>query len=87
MNIQTKEQIKINYSRLCRNIKIKDKNKIQVILDMDGYIDDFIITKNNYKFPEETKNILADKINNYLFELFKSSVTLKYLEHYGKITK
>ena len=54
---------------------------------MDGYIDDFIITKNNYKFPEETKNILADKINNYLFELFKSSVTLKYLEHYGKITK
>lgn len=84
---KTKEQIKINYSRLCRNIKIKDKNKIQVILDMDGYIDDFIITKNNYKFPEETKNILADKINNYLFELFKSSVTLKYLEHYGKITK
>lgn len=84
---KTKEQIKINYSRLCRNIKIKDKNKVQVILDMDGYIDDFIITKNNYKFPEETKNILADKINNYLFELFKNSVTLKYLEHYGKITK
>ena len=79
------EQIKVNYTRLCRNIKIKGTDKTQVILDMDGYVDEELINQNSYQFPRDIHTVLFDKINNYLFELFKSSVTLNYLERHGHI--
>ena len=52
---------------------------------MDGYIDEYIISKNNYQFPRDLKPSLTDNINNYLFELFKNSVQENYLKKHGHI--
>lgn len=79
------EEVKVNYTRLCRNIRINGKDRIQVILDMDGYVDQFLIADKQYKFPEQLHEILSQQINDYLFELFKDSVTEKYLNNYGHI--
>lgn len=76
---------KINYTRLCRSIKVEGIEKIQVILDMDGYIDEYLIEQNSFKFPQDIEIVMKNKINDYLFELFKDSVTLNYLENYGHI--
>ena len=83
--LRKKEQIKVNYSRLCRNIRIKGEDKIQVILDMDGYVDDELIVQNKYQIPQDMESVLFDKINSYLFELFKNSVTFDYLKSHGHI--
>lgn len=83
--LKKEEQIKVNYTRLCRNIKVKGTDKIQVILDMDGYVDEELINQNGYQFPKDIRTVLFDKINNYLFELFKNSVTFDYLERHGHI--
>ncbi|MEH2873904.1 hypothetical protein AAH030_12445 [Phocaeicola vulgatus] len=77
--------VKINYSRLCRAISIQGETKIQVILDIDGYVDDSIILKNNYQFPKDLHDVLSININNYLFELFKKSVQEEYLKKHGHI--
>lgn len=77
--------VKINYTRLCRGIKVCGNEKIQVILDMDGYIDEYLIDQNSYKFPQDIETVMKSKINDYLFELFKDSVTVKYLENHGHI--
>ena len=52
---------------------------------MDGYIDEYLIDQNSYKFPQDIETVLKSKINDYLFELFKDSVTVKYLENHGHI--
>ena len=83
--IRENPDVKINYTRLFRAVNIKGENKIQVILDMDGYIDEYIISKNNYQFPRDLKPSLTDNINNYLFELFKNSVQENYLKKHGHI--
>ena len=80
-----RNDVKINYTRLCRGIKVCGNEKIQVILDMDGYIDEYLIGQNSYKFPQDIENVMKSKINDYLFELFKDSVTVKYLENHGHI--
>lgn len=77
--------VKINYTRLCRVIKVSGNEKIQVILDMDGYIDEYLIDQNSYKFPQDIETIMKSKINDYLLELFQDSVTVKYLENHGHI--
>lgn len=77
--------VKINYSRLCRSVNIQGETKMQVILDIDGYIDDSIISKNGYQFPKDLHNVLSVNINDYLFELFKKSVQEEYLKKYGHI--
>ena len=77
--------VKINYSRLCRVVNIQGKPKMQVILDIDGYVDDSIILKNHYRFPDNLNSVLSININNYLFELFKKSVQEEYLKKHGHI--
>lgn len=80
------KDVKINYTRLCRWIKVSGNEKFQVILDMDGYIDEYLIEQNSYQFPQDIEEVMKNKINNYLFELFKDSVTVKYLENHGHIS-
>ena len=68
-----------------RMIEAGKNENIQVILDMDGYIDEYLIDQNSYKFPQDIETVMKNKINDYLFELFKDSVTVKYLENHGHI--
>ena len=70
---------------MCRVINIQGKPKIQVILDIDGYVDDSIISKNHYQFPDNLNSVLSTNINDYLFELFKKSVQEEYLKWHGHI--
>lgn len=83
--VKKNPDVKINYSRLCRAISIQGDNKIQVVLDMDGYIDEGLILKNNYQFPKDLYDVLSININTYLFELFKKSVQEDYLKRHGHI--
>lgn len=83
--VRKNPDVKINYTRLCRAINIKGENKIQVILDMDGYVDERIILKNDYQYPRDLKDVFTININGYLFELFKNSVREKYLKEHGHI--
>ena len=73
--------IKVNYSTYCR--RINGEKPLQAILDIDGYIDEFIINKNDLKFPEDLQ-FTFEAINNYNFELFKKSVTEHYLSEHGE---
>lgn len=77
--------VKVNFSRRCRAISDK-KEKIvyQALLDIDGYIDKGIIQNKGYKFPEDFENILKRTLNDYLFDLYKLSVTEQYLSKNGK---
>lgn len=85
--LNKEQDVKINYTRLCRSVLVGDSCKIQVILDMDGYIDEGIIQKNGYEYPRDLKKSLSDNINDYLFELFKNSVQETYLLKHGHIER
>lgn len=73
--------VKINYSTLCRHQDSSDT--YQAILDIDGYIDEFIIKQNELEFPRDFKSSI-EIVNDYLFELYKKSVTEKYLSEHGQ---
>ncbi len=72
--------VKVNYSTHCR--RINGERPFQTILDIDGYVDDFIIVKDNLNYPQDLKATF-ECINNYLFELYKKSVTEHYLSLHG----
>lgn len=76
--------VKINNTRLYGKIVMDQQEQVQVLLDMDGYVDEQIINKNQYDFPRQLKDILMGNINDYLFELFKDSVQETYLHKHGK---
>lgn len=83
--IKSDGTVKVNFSRRCRAIPA-DNGRVayQALLDIDGYVDNGIIKNNNYRFPNDFKNILKEKINDYLFELYKLSVTEQYLRNNGE---
>ena len=43
-----------------------------------------LIKNKNYKFPDDFENVLKERINDYLFDLYKLSVTEKYLSDNGE---
>ena len=83
--IKNDESVKVNFARRCRAIKTNDGNMVyQALLDIDGYVDKGLIEKNKYKFPNDFENVVKTKINDYLFELYKLSVTEQYLNENGE---
>lgn len=72
--------VKVNYATHCRCTN--GGKTYQAILDIDGYVDDFIIKRNQLSFPSDLSSTFKD-INNYLFELYKKSVTEQYLSEHG----
>jgi len=54
---------------------------MQIILDIDGYINEDAIVKNNFADKEQCKSLLRKLNDVYLFELFKISVTEKFLNN------
>lgn len=83
--IKNDETVKVNFARRCRAIKTDDGETVyQALLDIDGYVDKGLIEKNNYRFPNDFENVVKTKINDYLFELYKSSVTEQYLKDNGE---
>ena len=77
----TSRLVKINYTTRCR--RIDGEKPFQSILDIDGYVDEYIIKENSLTFPQDLHQTL-DAINNYMFGLYKKSVTELYLSKYGK---
>lgn len=71
--------VKMNYSTRCR--QIDGQNPYQAILDIDGYADSFVIQKDGLTFPVDFRGTL-DRINDYMFELYKLSVTDNYLSQH-----
>lgn len=83
--IKSDETVKVNFSRRCRAISTDNGSIIyQALLDIDGYVDNGIIKNKSYRFPDDFENVLKEKINNYLFDLYKLSVTEKYLSDNGE---
>lgn len=83
--IKSDGTVKVNFSRRCRAIPADDGSVVyQALLDIDGYVDDSIIQGNGYKFPNDFENVLKEKINEYLFDLYKLSVTEQYLSNNGE---
>ena len=83
--IKKDDTVKVNFARRCRAIKTDDGETVyQSLLDIDGYVDKGLIEKNNYRFPNDFENVVKTKINDYLFELYKSSVTEQYLKDNGE---
>ena len=83
--IKSDGTVKVNFSRRCRAIPADDGSvAYQALLDIDGYVDDSIIQDNGYKFPNDFENVLKEKINEYLFDLYKLSVTEQYLSNNGE---
>lgn len=83
--IKNDETVKVNFARRCRAIKTDDgKTVYQALLDIDGYVDKGLIEKNQYRFPELFEKVVKNQINDYLFELYKLSVTEQYLKDNGE---
>ena len=83
--IKNDESVKVNFARRCRAIKTNDDNTIyQALLDIDGYVDKGLIEKNKYNFPNDFESVVKTKINDYLFDLYKLSVTEQYLKDNGE---
>lgn len=80
INVPHREKsVKANYSTRCR--QINGETPYQAILDIDGYVDSFIINKDSLHFPAGFRATL-DRINDYMFELYKLSVTENYLSQH-----
>lgn len=73
--------LKVNFSTFCR--RIEDAKPFQALLDIDGYVDSFVIKRDKLQFPQDFNSTLT-VINEYLFELYKKSVTIEYLAAYGE---
>ena len=83
--IKNDETVKVNFARRCRAIKTDDgKTVYQALLDIDGYVDKGLIEKNQYQFPIHFEKVVKNQINDYLFELYKLSVTEQYLKDNGE---
>lgn len=77
------ENIKVNYNRAIRTIKMEDKNGFQIVLDIDVYVDEGIIQKEGFNFKNDFCAVFS-KLNNYQYELYKKAVTVEYLEKTSK---
>lgn len=83
--IKSDGTVKVNFSRRCRAIPADNGSVVyQALLDIDGYVDNGIIQNKGYKFPGDFENVLKEKINDYLFDLYKLSVTEQYLSNNGE---
>lgn len=76
------ETIKVNYTRIFREQNTAEGVKYAFVLDMDGYVDEYTIRKNQYELPGKIGEIMTT-INNHLFEIFYFSVEKSYIEHHG----
>lgn len=71
--------IKVNYGRMCREVVDTNQNTLyQVLMDIDGYIDEEIIIGQKIQLPESIENVMT-RINDCLFKLFKYSVNEDFL--------
>lgn len=77
-------RVKVNFSRRCRAVDYEGKTKYQALLDLDGYVDSSIILHSKFVNPGYFKQLVVS-INDYLFELYKISVTEQYLNNHAKI--
>ena len=70
----------VNYRRDLRVVTdTKGRDVFQVIISFDIYKDEDLIKDDNVSFPDNIEEIL-NCLNGKSFELFKRSVTVKYLE-------
>jgi hypothetical protein len=76
---RSEKTVKMNYSTRCR--QTEGDLPYQAILDIDGYADSFVINKDGLTFPADFRATL-DRINDYMFELYKMSVTDNYLSQH-----
>ena len=83
--IKNDSSVKVNFIRRCRALNTHEGDTIyQALLDIDGYVDRVVIEMNKYKFPDDFESVVKSKINDYLFELYKLSVTEQYLKDNGE---
>ena len=77
--IEKEANIKVNYRRLCREVEDSNRNQLyQVLMDIDGYIDEQMILEQHLTLPEKIGEAMA-KINDCLFKLFVFSMNEGYL--------
>lgn len=64
---------------MCREVVDTSQNTLyQVLMDIDGYVDNEIIMQEKLQFPESIEEVMK-RINNCLFKLFKYSVNKDFL--------
>lgn len=64
---------------MCREVVDTSQNTLyQVLMDIDGYVDNEIIMQEKLQFPESIEEVMKN-INNCLFKLFKYSVNKDFL--------
>lgn len=76
-------KIKINYNRYIKGIlrKVDDQtmDSVQVVLDLDGYVDNDVINDFKIDTRKNFKESILIPINDRLFDLFKEAVTEFFL--------
>lgn len=78
------KDIKVNYSRGVRSVRLANgKDGMQVVLDIDVYVDEGIIAKGGFDFKGEFEQIFK-RLNDYQYELYKKAVTVEYLDKTSK---
>lgn len=70
--------VKVNFTRQCREVKVKNMPMVQLIVDIDAYTTTEELQMRQKNLPEDTRDVLKE-INDYIFELFKNSVNERYL--------
>lgn len=78
------KSMKINYTRLYRLQNTREGERHQVLLDLDGYVDKYIIEQCDIKLRDNVYTVLND-LNSHLFELFHNSVQQEYIDKQGVI--
>ena len=71
--------IKVNYSRGIRSVRLNSGDGFQAVLDIDVYIDESIIAKEKDDFRKDFETVF-NRLNDYQYELYKKAVTEVYLE-------
>jgi uncharacterized protein (TIGR04255 family) len=78
------KNIKVNYNRGIRTVRLATEGiGMQVVLDIDVYVDDGIIEKEKYDFKEHFEQIF-NRLNDYQYDLYKRAVTAEYLDKTSK---
>lgn len=78
------KNIKVNYNRGIRTARLANgKDGMQVVLDIDVYVDEGIIVKNGLDFKTNFEQIF-NRLNDYQYELYKKVVTVEYLDKTSK---
>lgn len=75
------------YKRLVKQVVAMNEKRfaLQAILDIEAFVSEGTLAQINFTDSNDALSNILNNINNALFTLFKTAVTLNYLENHGQI--